>query len=262
MISLVLPAYNPGSAVERTWHEVREFFQTRADSWEAIFVCDGCTDDSPERLQRLSDETNDPRMRFVAYSPNRGKGYAVRTGLQAARGQYRIFTDVDLAYRFEDVARVAEELLCGAQVAIASRAHPDSEMLLPVRCLGYAYRRRMQSAVFGKAARLLLSLQQRDTQAGLKGMTADVANRLLPEMTCNGFGFDCELLTACRIAAIPVTEVPVRVRYEDGVSTTGSGTVLKMLRELWRIRREWRGRIVPVLAPKRDVAPEPTRKAA
>jgi dolichyl-phosphate beta-glucosyltransferase len=48
----------------------------------------------------------------IGYSPNRGKGYAVRAGLLAARGRFRIFTDVDLAYRLADVARVADELAC------------------------------------------------------------------------------------------------------------------------------------------------------
>jgi dolichyl-phosphate beta-glucosyltransferase len=182
--------------------------------------------------------------------PNRGKGYAVRTGLLAARGDYRIFTDVDLAYGLDDIARVADELANGVAVAIASRTHPESQIRLPVKMLRYAFLRQVQSGVFGWFARRLLPLAQRDTQAGLKGMTAAVAERVLPELTCNGFGFDCEFLTACRRMAIPVTELPVCVRYEDSVSTTGPRATLRMLKELWRIRRAWGSRVVaPFVVP-------------
>jgi dolichyl-phosphate beta-glucosyltransferase len=255
--SLVFPTFNPGPAVERTWQAVRDFFRARPDPWEALFVCDGCTDGTPARLESLAAETNDSRLRVLAYAPNRGKGYAVRTGLLAARGAWRVFTDVDLAYGFGDIARVADELKAGAAVAIASRAHPESEVIVPVRMLGYAYRRRVQSRVFGAAARLLLPIPHRDTQAGLKGLTAAAAERVLPRLSCDGFGFDCELLTACHRLGVPVTEVPVSVRYDDTASTTGAGTTVRMLRDLWRIRRAWRHVTpdsIPTTAPVRRAA--------
>ncbi len=248
MMSLILPAYNPGPAVERTWFAVQEFLADQADEWEAVFVLDGCTDGTADRLARLADG-NDANMRVVNYSPNRGKGHAVRIGLLEARGEYRIFTDVDLAYSFEDVLRVADALRNGAAVAIASREHPDSRVLLPASVLGRAYRRHIQSRVFGAIVRLLLPLRQRDTQAGLKGMTAAVAERLVPELRCNGFGFDCELLTACARAGIKVAETPVSVRYENAASTTGPGAALRMLQEVWKIRRAWRNRSVPLPTP-------------
>lgn len=252
--SLVFPSYNPGPAAERTLQAVRDFLRARPDPWEALFVCDGCTDGTPERLRTLIGD--DPRFRVIDYSPNRGKGYAVRAGLLAARGRVRVFTDVDLAYRFDDIARVADELRSGAAVAVASREHPESQIQLPPRFLGYAYRRRLQSKVFGAVARVLLPLTQQDTQAGLKGMTAAVAERLLPALRCDGFGFDCELLTACARHGVPVTEVPVCVRYEDAASTTGLRTTLRMLRELWQIRKAWPKTGYPTAAePRREIGP-------
>jgi len=238
--SLVLPAYNPGPAVDRTWDAVVEFVSTRTDPWDALFVCDGCTDGTAERLTRLAEATGDRRVGVLHYPKNRGKGHAVRAGLLAARGDIRVFTDVDLAYGFDDVVRVADAIRAGARVAIASREHPDSLIQLPPRHLGYAYRRRIQSRAFGKLARTFLPITTRDTQAGLKGMTGEVADRLMPLTRCDGFGFDCELLTGCTRLDIPVTEVPVCVRYEDAASTTGAGSTLRMLRELWRIRRAWK----------------------
>ena len=239
LFSLVFPTYNPGANLERTWRRATEFLARAGQSWELLFVCDGCTDGSPQRLAEWI--ANGPRrVRMLSYAPNRGKGYAVRRGLESAWGNWRIFTDVDLAYSFDDVERVAATLRAGADVAIASRAHLDSRMVLPVSLQGYAYRRHLQSLVFSSLVRLMLPLIQRDTQAGLKGISADVAERVLPYLQCTGFGFDCELLTACTRLGIGVTEVPVTVRYEDRTSTTGARPMLRMIRELWRIRRNWK----------------------
>ena len=261
MFSLILPAYNPGPGVERTWRAVARFVADRAArgaAWEAVFVLDGCTDGTDDRLAALA-AGGDPRVRVLGYPKNRGKGAAVRAGLLAARGAYRVFTDVDLAYSFDDVDRLADALRAGAGVAIASREHADSRVTIPPRLLGHTFRRRLQSRAFGAAVRLLLPLAQRDTQAGLKGMSAAVAERVVPELRCDGFGFDCELLTACARAGIPVAETPVCVRYDDRASTTGAGAGFQMLREVWGIRRRWRNRtLVPVPVP----VPLPVSKAA
>lgn len=258
MTSLVLPAYNPGPAIESTWLALRAFLREQADPWEAVIVLDGCTDGTAERLERME---FDRRIRVVSYGPNRGKGHAVRTGLLAARGECRIFTDIDLAYGFDDILRIADAVRSGAAVAIASRTHPASEILLPVGLLGYAWRRNFQSALFGRAARMLLPIRQSDTQAGLKGMSAEVARHVLPLTTGDGFGFDCELLTACHRCGIPVEEVPVVVRCPDRASTTRARTAFSMLRELWTIRRNWKRRAVAAfVASARD--PAPALKAA
>jgi len=237
--SLVFPAYNPGPRLENTWRKVCDFLDSTREPWEILFVCDGCTDGTPQRLANWIAEGPN-QIRTISYAPNRGKGYAVRRGLEAARGAWRLFTDVDLAYSLEDVGRVAVALRAGAAAAIASRTHPDSRMTLPIALQGYAYWRHLQSLVFSSLVRWLLPLRQRDTQAGLKGMTAQVAERLLPHLRCNGFGFDCEFLAACARWGIPVAEVPVTVRYEDRTSTTGARPTLRMVRELWRIRRRWK----------------------
>jgi dolichyl-phosphate beta-glucosyltransferase len=258
LISLVFPTYNAVSLVDHTWRQIQAFQQWIPLNWEFLFVCDGCTDGTPERLQALTHKAGD-HVRVLSYQPNRGKGFAVRLGLQAARGRWRLFTDVDLAYSFADIARLAEVLQNGAEVAIASRDHKESRLLVPPRLLSYVYQRRLQSLVFGTLVRLLLPIGFGDTQAGLKGLSAEAAEILLPRLSTCGFEFDCELLTACARLGLPVTEVPVTVRYEDQASTTGLNDMTAMLRKLWTIRRNWR-RVPPLALPL--TAEMPKRGAA
>ncbi len=237
--SLIVPTYNPGPLIERTWKELNSFLSWAPGNWEVLFVCDGCTDGTAQRLQALIRSDNLP-VRQLSYAPNRGKGFAVRQGLLAATGQWRMFTDVDLAYGFEDVMRLARTLQAGAAVAIGSRLHPDSRVVTAAPVRGYVFRRHLQSRVFSALVRLLLPIQQRDTQAGLKGLSAQAAQTIVPLLECNGFGFDCELLTACARLGLAVTEVPVCVRYETKLSTTNVGSMVRMMSEVWKIRRAWR----------------------
>ena len=74
--------------------------------------------------------------------------------------------------------------------------------------------------------------------------------------------FDCELLTACARSGIAVAETPVSVRYESSESTTGSKAAFRMLGEIWKIRRLWRNRTVPLPVPVPAAVPTPLPKAA
>jgi glycosyltransferase involved in cell wall biosynthesis len=247
LISLIFPVYNPGPSLEHTWHEVARFVVEQPEAWEAIFVCDGCTDGTVELLEGLCRRYPSSWCRVLSYTPNHGKGHAVRRGLIAARGRVRVFTDVDLAYSFADIRKVADEVRAGAAAAIASREHPDSAVQIPIRLLGHVKRRRLQSRVFRWMARWLLGIGQSDTQAGLKGFSARTVEQVAPYLACDGFGFDCEVLTACSRMGIPVAEVPVCVRYRDTLSTTGMSSTVAMGWELWRTRQRWkRGLPVPL----------------
>jgi cellulose synthase/poly-beta-1,6-N-acetylglucosamine synthase-like glycosyltransferase len=255
--SLIFPTYNPGLTLRRTWQELQAFLG-KTEGWEVIFVCDGCTDGSPDLLASWLPQATG-KVRLVSYSSNRGKGYAVRQGLAVACGRQLIFTDVDLAYGLDDVMRVHSSLQNGADVAIASRTHPQSMVTLPAHLQGYVYRRHLQSQVFSRLVQWLLPLRQGDTQAGLKGLTAESARSILPYLTCNGFGFDCELLTAAHHLGLNVQELPVRVQYEDRSSTTDLATISAMLRDLWRIRKRWQREwnaegALPALVGRRQAA--------
>jgi hypothetical protein len=90
-------------------------------------------------------------------------------------------------------------------------------------------------------------------------MTATVAESLIPHLSCDGFGFDCELLTACARVGIPLIEVPVCVHYDGKTSTTSPRSGVQMLRELWRIRRSWRKKNIQMITIAETSIPDVTR---
>jgi dolichyl-phosphate beta-glucosyltransferase len=259
LTSLIFPTYNPGRSLEQTWPEVRRFLGAAPGEWEAVYVCDGCTDGTPARLAEWAADEGG-RLRVLSYAPNRGKGYAVRRGLAEAAGAWRIFTDVDLSYGLDGVLRVAEGLWAGAEVVVGSRAHADSTFIIPSRLQDYAYWRRLQSWCFSAVVSCLLPLKQSDTQAGLKGFSAAALRAILPRLRCDGFAFDCELLLACLRCGLSVAEAPVHFRYWDRSTTTNLGKAARMFREVCQIRREFR-REGPGAGPAAE-APASGQKAA
>ena len=240
MISLVLPTYNPGPGVERSVDTLADVLRFRSEPWEVVFACDGCTDGTPARLRELAGRLAPAKVRILEHPINRGKGFAVRAGLLAATGRWRLFTDIDMHF-LGGLGEAIDRLRGGADCVIASRTHPESDLVAPFGLLHYVYRRKLQSLAFSKLVRTVLGIPHRDTQAGLKGMTAEVAESVVPRLTCDGFAFDCEFLYAARKLGVTVNEFPIRVWYDDQSSTTGTRTAVRMAGELWRIRRVWKG---------------------
>jgi len=168
LCSLIFPAYNPGPDIERTWRQVTHFLRSRPESWEVLFVCDGCSDGTPERLAQWA-KTGDARIRILQYAPNRGKGHAVRHGFGGGAWQMP-----DLYRR--SISRTDLTTSCASprsckrvfDVAIASRTHPESQILLPTSLVGYVFRRQTQSAFYSWLVRLLLKIPFRDTQGRLE----------------------------------------------------------------------------------------------
>ncbi|MFN8583655.1 MAG: glycosyltransferase, partial [Gemmatimonadaceae bacterium] len=118
-LSLVIPVYNGVGRLPLMLEEVRTFLEHHRELGEVVFVDDGSSDDSASLLRAFVADV--PRTRLIALPRNRGKGYAVRRGMLAARGAFRIFTDADLAYPLEDLEGIVLELQRGADVVVACR---------------------------------------------------------------------------------------------------------------------------------------------
>jgi dolichyl-phosphate beta-glucosyltransferase len=99
------------------------------------------------------------------------------------------------------------------------------------------------SRAFNRLVRLTLLPGVLDTQAGLKGYTADAAREVFSRVSIAGFGFDLECLYVARLLNMRVDQVSVRFRYDDEPSTVRFVKDAKtMAADLARIRwRGWRG---------------------
>jgi poly(ribitol-phosphate) beta-N-acetylglucosaminyltransferase len=92
LVTVVVPAHNPGRAIEPCIRSILRQSLAR-DRFEAVFVDDGSTDGTGERLRRLAREQ--PHVRSIHIPASGGPGRPRNIGLDAARGAYVQFLDAD-----------------------------------------------------------------------------------------------------------------------------------------------------------------------
>lgn len=243
-ISLIIPVYKAESFLAHTLQTIDADLAPDAHRWELILVIDASPDCS-EAISRAFAAT--PRrypVHIVVNDRNLGKGGAVRRGVLAARGNYRVFTDCDLAYPMSEVRKVVSALEATSDVVIASRAHKESRYTITLHDLHYLYTRHLASRAINWLVNHTIIPECNDTQAGLKGFRADAARFLFSQMTITGFSFDIEMLYIAHRAGMSIREIPVHFQYREELSTVDfMADGMQLLKDLWAIRyRSIRGR--------------------
>lgn len=233
--TLVVPTYNASSFIDGVVERLRRFTAEHPD-WCVLFVCDGCKDDTADKLSRLI--ANDaPAIRAEVYTTNRGKGYAIRRGLSAAQTPYCVYTDVDLAYDPDEAVKLLEKLEAGADLAVVNRAHPESTYHISPRDFPNIYKRHLMSRSFNWWLRRMLPIEILDTQAGLKGISSRAWSMLSEDMQTDGFFFDVELLARATAAGLSVVESPIVFKYVDPTTVRMVSHGWKMMKDTLKLRR-------------------------
>lgn len=241
-LSLVIPVYNAAQQLPATLVSVHAFATRYPGSVEVLFVDDHSSEVETQLI--LEDFTRQHiYARMLRNATNRGKGFSVSRGMMAARGAIRVFTDVDLAYPLDEVHKIVADIHGGADIAIACRVLPDSRYLMSPSFFHYLYTRHLMSRVFNKVVRTFLLPEILDTQAGLKGFTAEAATLCFSRNTIPGFGFDIECLYIAQQHGLNIKQTAVSFRYDDEPTTMRfASDSRRMLLDIWRVRTNaWRG---------------------
>ena len=230
MLTLVLPAYNEARRIEESLGRCAEFFRDRDLTAEIILADDGSTDATADVFHRAKLTHGHLGLAFkVLRLPHRGKGAAVRAGMEAATGDPIVFLDADLTIPVEIIDVFMDALDTGADIAIASRYVAGSVVDRP-------WWRRVMGDVFRAVVHLLVPTNIRDTQCGGKMYTAEAAKDLFAKQRLNGFAFDAEVLFLARRAGYTVREIPFALRQHGETRIDFLADTPKMLRDLFVIR--------------------------
>jgi glycosyltransferase involved in cell wall biosynthesis len=125
LLSVIIPVFNERSTVAELLRRVRNVDLPL--DLEVIVVDDGSSDGTDKILTALGDST----VRVIKHQANRGKGAAVRTGMEAVRGDLVIIQDADLEYDPEDWPKLLNPLLRGrAKVVYGSRFTGERKNML------------------------------------------------------------------------------------------------------------------------------------
>lgn len=246
-LSIVIPALDESKKIARDMAAASQFLVANELEGEIIVVDDGSRDDTAEVAEKAPIAPGVQRN-VIRYAPHRGKGSAVRTGVNASKGQYVMFADCGLCIPYgnallgltllrEDRCDIAH----GSRRLITSDIHRDQP-----------WHRRVVSQLFRATARMLMGIPGTltDTQCGFKIYRGDIARELYAKCICDGFAFDVEVILRARDAGYRIAEFPVEWKCDLDTRLSVTRTPWPLLVELRELKQalmaERRRRSAPI----------------
>ena len=226
-LSIIIPALNEGHRLPKTLDSIIGFLNRQAYDSEIVIIDNASTDETFQVATSFSDKYANLK---VIREPQKGKGYAVRTGMLAASGEYRFMCDSDLSMPIEELPKFLPPL-CKADVAIGSREAKGA-----VR-INEPWQRHLLGRVFNILIKLLVLPGVSDTQCGFKVFRKNVVNEICAKQRVGGWAFDVELLLLTKRAGFTLKEIPINWYYITGSKVKPIRDSVRMLRELLVIRR-------------------------
>src|SRR5713226_6176265 len=233
-LSIVVPAYNEAARLGTTLRTILDYLNDNEEDAELVVVDDGSQDETAVVAERAVAKCGAVTARVIRYEPNRGKGYAVRTGLLAAAANIALFSDADLSTPITEMPRLVDPIRNGEyDLTFGSRALDRS--LIGTH---QPWRREQGGRVFNLIVRAATGLPFWDTQCGFKAFGLSVCRPLIEAAQIDRFGFDVELIYLAQLARLRLREIPVRWDHDPNSTVTFASDSFRMLDEVRRIRRE------------------------
>lgn len=201
-LTAIIPAFNEEGIIEANVLQVLEHLERVLPSgraFEILVINDGSADATPGIIDALA--AREPRVRTAHHPRNMGRGRALRTGFEHARGDYIVTLDADLSYEPYHIERLLEPLLQGqADIVLASAYHPGGT----VRNVPFT------RAFISRLGNMFLA---RSVPGGLhtvtcvvRGYRREIVDTL--ELTSDGKDLHLEILQKSLLFGFRIVEVP------------------------------------------------------
>ncbi|MCL6471830.1 MAG: glycosyltransferase family 2 protein [Firmicutes bacterium] len=229
-VSVVIPAYNEEKHIVSTLRDVHEYLTRKKEPFEIIVVDDGSSDGTAFLVRRIATELG--CIKLITYSPNRGKGYAVKRGVLSASGKYILISDADLSTPIDESDKLIALCRESADIVFGSRGLADSK--IETR---QTFSRFLMGRIFNLMVRVIALPGVYDTQCGFKCLKKDAAHSLFDSLVTNRFAFDVELLMRAKREGYVIKEVPIRWRDIQPSTVRPLSDAIEMFIHLLKIRR-------------------------
>lgn len=234
LISVIVPVYNESRRVHRLQLMI-DFLNTLKERSELIVVDDGSTDDTLKVLRSIKKGQS---FRIISYKTNKGKGFAVKTGMLAAQGDYRLFLDSDLSTPISEMTKFIP-VLPKADITIGTRKSDKANVVTPQPPL-----RKWLGRGFTFLSQILLNVWISDFTCGFKFFSKKAAVRIFSKVKVFRWGFDSEVLYLAKKFGFTVKEIPVTWENDLNSKVRFPRDLIISFRELLAIRsNDWLKRI-------------------
>lgn len=201
-LSVVIPAYNETEGIAGTLADISGYLFNQNYSSEIIVVNDGSKDDTSDVVRKIQGTIHN--LRLIDNKKNKGKGGAVKQGMLAAIGKYRLYADADNAISIVHLEKFWPYIKEGYDVVIGS-----IEIEGAVKKQRYPGYRKILGKLSKYVIRFLTLWSIHDTQRAFKLFPAEVTEKIFSQQTIMRWGFDIEILVIANRMGYKIKEVPV-----------------------------------------------------
>ncbi|HCQ31289.1 TPA: hypothetical protein DIU27_02825 [Candidatus Collierbacteria bacterium] len=238
-LSIVISNYNEHANLERgVLEQLFRYLKNANFAWEVIINDDGSTDGGDKIIENYA--KNHPGFRLIR-GKHGGKAAGIWNGIQAAKGEIVLFTDMDQSTPLKEVDKLLPSFDLGYDVVFGSRGKMRHN---------FSLLRQISSWAFRSFRRMLLLHDVVDTQCGFKALKAEVAKKIFPRLSVikskkavsKGWtvsAFDVELLFLAEKLGFRLKEIDVTWKNEDtSVSKQKSfiGESVDMLKQIVQVK--------------------------
>lgn len=229
-VSLVIPCYNEGPRLGLLWQGLCAFSEQWPGDFEVVLVDDGSTDGGLVSLGSMEGYAGLADRIRVIQQVNTGKGGALRTGVMAAKGDFVLTLDADMAAAPTELLHWLDlrKAFYTKEILIGSREMPNSDVL-------DSRQRQVVGRIFNRLIRLMTGMPYKDTQCGFKLYSREVARVLFEPLKTMGWAHDVEILLRANKMGYAVIQMPLRWRAVEGSKIRVLRDGVVMFNELIRI---------------------------
>jgi len=221
-LSIIIPVYNEVKTVGKVIRSINETKLPKNITKEIIVVDDGSTDKTTEVLSKLQKKhsfvkDNNLEFKVLRHNQNKGKGAAVRTGIENSKGELIIIQDADLEY---DPSYYLP-LLRPVMQKEANVVYGTRLLTYPLKLWGRDKTVLPMHLIANKFLTFLTNVLYRskltDMETGYKLFKRDILKKII--INSNKFDFEAEITARILKRKIPITEIPISVTprtYKQG----------------------------------------------
>jgi dolichyl-phosphate beta-glucosyltransferase len=231
-LSIVIPAFHEERRLPSALDRLAEFCALFAESAEVFLGVERGTDRTLEIAQKFAAEH--PQFEVIDNAVQRGKGFAVRSGMLRARGDVIFYMDADLSVPLAEVPKFLAHFAAHPEIDVlaGNRQHAESRITR-----AQSWLRRTMGQTFNRILQAVAVAPLRDTQCGFKAFRRPAAQAIFLRQKIDGFAFDVEVLLLARRLGFGVADLPV-----EWINSPDSRVQLvrdsaRMLRDALRVRR-------------------------
>lgn len=184
-VNIIIPLYNPHDGWEN--HFIESLSEVKKELKETDLTVILVNDGSTMQLNSIEEIMNRfGYLRYYSYLKNKGKGYAIRYGINQSDADYYIYTDIDFPFGYKTISKTYQILKTSETNIVIGTRDSSYFRMLP-------FKRRIYSVFLKELNFLITGFKIKDTQAGLKGLDNN-AKKILAGTKTNTFLFELEFL--------------------------------------------------------------------